>query len=171
MQKIGYFLFAISALALAVAACGESSAPSETESTTAIDLKSELPGTWDAVSFKFILHSVNSNPELDTILETKEEEWANRYLTHPPRTYFLFDNKYRKEFRMISGDTLDSSRGMWNVFGDTLLLVETDTSYQFLVKIDKGLAEFSRILDADGDGEVDDEYIEIHRRVSRSVEN
>ena len=166
MQKTAFLLTVCVSLMALLASCGDSKAPAE----TTLDLKKELPGTWDAVSFKYIVHSANNDPELDTIVETREEEWEKRYLTHPPRTFFLLDNKFRKEFRLLTGDTLNATRGIWNVFGDTLLFIEADTTYQYTVKIDKGMAEFHSILDADDDGQEDDEYIEVHRRVSRTAE-
>ncbi len=166
MQKTAYFFTTLLSLLFLLAACSESEAPA----VTIVDLKKELPGTWDAVSFKYIVRSANNDPELDTIIETREEEWEKRYLTRPPRTFFMLDNKFRKEFRLLNDDTLNATRGVWKVFGDTLMLVEPDTTYQYSVKIDKGMAQFYRTLDADGDGQEDDEYIEVHRRVSRTAE-
>jgi len=134
------------------------------------DLKKELPGTWEAVSVKVQVNSAMNKPDSSATFEIKEEEWLDRMGVQPVRTYYQTDNKYRQEFRALNDTLLSISRGVWNTFGDTLMMIEPTTTYQYTISLKNGLAEFRALVDWDGDGEEDDDYMGVHRKVSMDVQ-
>lgn len=164
MKQIYVWVFAL----IFFSACqSDQSQSSETEDKP--DLKKELPGTWEMVSLRVNINSFD-NRDTTVVFEIREPQWEKAYRVKPSRTYFEMDNQYRQEFRSIVDTLISENRGMWNSFGDTLMLIEPDTSYQYIVDIERGLAEFRSMVDWDGDGQEDDEYLGVHRRISRSTE-
>jgi len=164
MKQFYVWMFAL----MLLSACrGEQNESSESEQKP--DLKKELPGTWEMVSLRVDINSFD-NRDTTVVFEIKEAEWEKAYRVKPSRTYFEMDNQYRQEFRSVVDTLISENRGMWNTFGDTLMLIEPDTSYRYIIGIERGLAEFRSTVDWDGDGQEDDDYLGIHRRVSRSTE-
>ena len=150
-------------------ACNNEPAQSA-ESVAQPDLKKALPGIWESVSIRV---KVNTAENLDTsyIFEVPEQNWEQMLGIKPIRTYYELDNKYRTEYISRNDSITNVKRGIWNTFGDTLMLIEPDVSYQYSVRIlSNGLAEFNSLLDWDGDGQEDDEYTGIQRLVSRSTQ-
>lgn len=130
-------------------------------------LKEALPGIWEAVSFRVLVNSAQ-NSDSSYVFEVKEENWESQLGIKPVRTYYFSDNKYLQQFRGLDDVPYDTTRGMWNVFGDTLMMIEANATYQYEVTLQKGLSEFYGLLDWDGDGQEDDEFIGIYRLVGRA---
>lgn len=163
MQKALIYILLVSFFT----ACTTDTAP-EQSTTSKKDLKEILPGVWESVSIKVTMNTAD-NSDTSRLFEVPEENWERMLGIKPIRTFYEVDNKYRTEYRNRDSIT-NLKRGMWNVFGDTLMLIEPDVTYQYTVKIqDSGLAEFRSILDWDGDGQEDDEYIGIQRYISKST--
>ena len=154
------------ALCLFVACQNE---PAPVEEDTVIDLETLLPGTWETIDIKMVLNTVNGQDSINFV-HIAEGQWGKKIGMNPPRIYYLNDNKYRKERITADGQIIETHRGIWNTFGDTLMMIEPDATYQYIVKAnDQGLTEYRSLEDLDGDGEVDDEYVGVQRLVSRSV--
>lgn len=165
-----YVLIAVLALPILTRCADDRNAAEKDATPPAVDYREFLPGTWEKIGLTVDINSFNNQDSAFTV-QVREEDWAETTQSLPTLTYFLLDNKYRQEFRALNGDTLFVSRGMWNIFGDTLHLVEPDTSYQFLLSINESRnLEMRRQIDWDGDGLDDDDYLEIHRRISRSAQ-
>ncbi len=163
-----YALIALLALSLLTSCADDRSAPED--ASAAVNYGDFLPGTWEKIQLTVDINSFD-NQDTSFTVELREEDWARTTQSLPTRTYFMVDNKYRQEFRALSGDTLFVSRGMWNIFGDTLHLIEPDTSYQFLLDVNESRnLELRRLIDWDGDGQEDDDYLEVHRRISSSAQ-
>lgn len=168
MNKIQWLATALSAF-LFLSCQGESSTGKEDAVTEKKPLSEVLPGAWESVSIRVEVNTAE-NTDSSYVFEVKEEEWAERLATRPIRLYFSPDNKYRQEFIALNGDNLSTTKGLWNTFGDTLMLIEPNATYQYEVSAGKGLAEFRTMMDWDGDGEDDDSYLAIHRQVSLATE-
>ena len=166
-----YLLIALLTLPLLTRCADDRTAAEQQDGTsTTTNYREFLPGTWEKIGLRVEVNSFNNQDSTFTV-QVREEDWAKTTQSLPTLTYFLLDNKYRQEFRALNGDTLFVSRGMWNIFGDTLILVEPDTSYQFLLSVNESSnLEMRRQIDWDGDGLEDDDYLEIHRRISRSAQ-
>lgn len=158
---IGWFLCVLFA-------CQSNTDPTASSSKSlATDLKTHLPGAWESVSFKVTIHSAN-HADSTIVFEVKEENWQQKLGSKPIQTSFYKDNKYKRLFRNEGTIANDTLRGIWNTFGDTLMLIEPTTTYQYQVQIlPNGLAEFRTMMDWDGDGLTDDEYIGLERKVRK----
>ena len=88
----------------------------------------------------------------------------------PPIYYFQADQKFRLVHRSLQGEIFDERRGIWNTFGDTLVLIEPENTVQYIVRIGNGKATFRNFRDWDGDGAEDDEYQGLQRQISISTE-
>lgn len=154
---------------LFVACQGEPSKEEKKLAEEKVLLKEVLPGIWESVSVRVLVNSAEST-DSSYVFEVREEEWGERLGTRPIRYHFQLDNKYRQEFIALNGELMSTSQGMWNTFSDTLMLIEPNATYQYIVSTGKGLAEFRTLLDWDGDGQEDDEYLGVYRQVSRTAE-
>ena len=99
------------------------------------DLQKELPGTWEAVSVNVQINSAMGNPDSTATFVIEENEWLERLAVKPVRTYYLTDNKYRQEFKSPYDTLISVNRGMWNAFGDTLMMIEPTVTYQYTVEL------------------------------------
>lgn len=133
------------------------------------DLQTALPGTWESVSLRV---DINTADYTDTsyVFEVREEEWIQRLGVKPVKTYYKLDNKYEQVFTSLTDTILSTTRGMWNVFGDTLMMVEPNSTYHYEATLEGGLMKLKARLDWDGDGAEDDDYLGVHRRVSSATE-
>jgi hypothetical protein len=163
LRNIGILILAI---ALTNIACQQESGNQESEGSTP-DLQTALPGTWEAVSIRVDIPTVDST-EYDSVFTVSEEYWVDKFRIQPVKTYFQADNKYRQEFRNSMDSLLNEVKGIWNVFGDTLMLIEPNASNTYLVEIGKGLVTLKATVDWDGDGQTDDTYKAVHRKISSS---
>lgn len=140
---VGFCLFA-SLLVLFVSCSG--TAPDNSNTTAA--LQDELPGKWRAIGIT--IHITDSLAAAQTL---QIDETALR--EKPILWEFETGNRYRT----TSGADGTQSRGIWNAFSDTLMMVEPRATYQYVVNFTEKEAIFRATLDWDGDGEVDDNYV------------
>jgi hypothetical protein len=155
-----------------LSSCGD--APEISEDTAAQEqsaLTEILPGTWENVSMKVNVYSADNVPDSSYIFQVNDGDWENLFRVLPPRTYFEADNKYRIEYRDRRDSIISTSRGIWNVIGDTLMMIEEEQTMQGKIKYDKGLLYFIGLRDWDEDGQEDDAYLEVKRRVSIGTGN
>lgn len=141
--------------------------PGKAPETKAPDLKTVLPGTWAATYLNVKMPTYQSGDTTE-VFEASEEYWEAKYQVKPYRTYYGDDKKFHTVFRGVRGDVFGEAKGIWNVFGDTLMMIEPKKTVQYKVLIDKGMAHFSAVLDWDQDGKEDDEFYAIFRQVSKS---
>lgn len=109
-------------------------------------LQDELPGKWRAVGIT--IHITDSLATAQT-LQIDEATLREK----PILWEFETGNRYRAT---ANGE---QSRGIWNAFSDTLMMVEPRTTYQYVVNFTEKEAIFRATLDWDGDGEEDDAYV------------
>jgi len=151
-------------LLLSLGACQDDTTTQQREN---IPLDEAIIGVWEAVSFRVIVNSVQ-NSDSSYVFEIEERDWENRLKVKPVLRYFYKNKKFVEQFRGLDEVPYDTTRGMWNTFGDTLMMVEPNATYSYEVSIEKGLSEYYGLLDWDGDGNADDEYIGIYRLVRSS---
>lgn len=168
MSKINWFA-AVWAAFIFMGCQGDPSGKPGNQAEEQKPLSNVLPGTWESVSIRVEVNTAE-NTDSSYLFEVREEEWGERLGTRPIRFYFQPDNKYRQEFIALDGQPLSTAKGIWNTFGDTLMLIEPNATYQYLVSTGKGMAEFRTTMDWDGDGEEDDNYLSVQRRISLTTE-
>lgn len=137
------------------------------EKATTVDLKAALPGTWETKYLQIKMPTHNGS-DSTSVFEASEEYWEAKFFVKPYRTFFSPEQKYHTVHRGLQGQVISESRGMWNTFGDTLLMIEEGSTVQYKLLVEKGQAHFSALLDWDQDGEEDDEYYLVYRLVSKS---
>jgi len=154
--------------ALGLISCQQEPSSNESAEPT-LDLDKTLPGTWELINITVKVNSFE-NTDSSYVEEIKEEQWEKTFFVKPVRTYYEMDNKYRRAHLNLEDDLMSESRGMWNTFNDTLMMIEPDATYQYVIsKQPNGLLKFSTLLDWDSDGEKDDEYVGLQRYISRTT--
>ncbi len=148
----------------------ESESRRSSEGPPPANLEAELPGTWEIINIRVDIPSAGGQ-DTSIVFEIQESEWERVYNVQPKRTYFNLDDTYREEFRSIRDSLISQNSGTWMIEGDSLRMIEADTSYHYQVRVESGLAEFRGLLDWDGDGAKDDDYYARYRRISRSTSN
>lgn len=155
---------------LVLSAC-QSDKPKTSETEKTVDLKEALAGVWETVSVRVDINSAGNTEDSTAVFEVNESNWEKNLGIKPIRTYYETDNKYRSIYKAAAKDTiLNEIRGMWNTFGDTLILIEPTVTYTYEVTIlENGTSIYRSFLDWDGDGNFDDLYVGKQRLVSRST--
>lgn len=162
------FFLLIFILLFVLTAC-QPVADEEAQKPTTVNLLERLPGTWEAISFRVNIPTVD-NSDRDSLFEVSEEYWVEKFRVKPVKTIFNPDKTYRQEFRNLQDTLVSTNKGIWNVFGDTLMMIEPNTTYNYTVNIEKGIATFRSTTDWDNDGDEDDEFTGKHRLISRSYD-
>jgi hypothetical protein len=150
-------------LSTTLVACQVKQPASTDDQNDKLNLKTALSGTWEAVSFRIQVNSLQ-NTDSSFVLEVKPGEWEKKLQIRPILTTYSTDNRYRSEYRSPADSLLRTDRGMWNAFGDTLVLISAEATYQYQVIWRGDTAEFRSFLDWDGDGQEDDEYVGIQKK-------
>lgn len=137
----------------------------QTESAgSSVTLKAILPGKWETVSFQVTVQSFQ-NSDSTFVLAVEKGEWEKKLGIQPIQTAYHSDNKFLSEYKNNKDSIVNNMRGIWNAFGDTLLLITPEATYQYVAKINNDQIAFRAMLDWDGDGQEDDEYIGIQKRL------
>lgn len=168
-KKIGPF-FLLLLTGMLVWACQDSAEGITDETAATQKLEEILPGTWEAVSMYVQVNTADGLPDSNFVFRINDGDWMSIFSVSPPHTFFEKDHKYRIEFRDRRDSIMSVSRGMWNVFGDTLMMIEPDQTFQYKVRYDKGLIFFNGLRDWDEDGAEDDNFQEVRRRISIGTE-
>ncbi len=109
------------------------------------DLKAELPGKWRAVGIAIRL--------ADSLAAQQMLEIGESTLREKP---ILWEFEVGNRYRTTANDL--QSRGIWNAFSDTLMMIEPRATYHYIVSFSGKEAIFRALLDWDGDGVEDDQY-------------
>ena len=153
-------------LLLALLLVGAASCQKEKE-TTETDIKTELPGTWESVSINVKVNTVN-NTDSSYVFDVTEKNWSRTLGIQPIKTFYKNENNnYISEYYDLNDSLINVTRGKWYVFGDSLTLVTPEATYEYEVSLDGGRGTFRSLMDWDGDGQMDDEYNGVQRKISR----
>ena len=163
-MNIQYFLLLM--VCIVVGACQPKNSTNRNNNAQKIDLQKELPGIWENVSVNIHVNSAANQTDSSFTIQINEEDWLSQKGIKPVKTIFQTNNRYQQEFRDAQDSLLSLNRGMWNTFGDTLMMIEPTVTYQYTIAINNGLAKFSALVDGDGDGFEDDEYLGVYRKIS-----
>lgn len=98
-------------------------------------------------------------------ISVREQEWEAKLGMRPILTEFFPDHKYRREYRDLQDSLTQVNRGIWNLFGDTLMLIEPGATYQYKLRLEGDFLRFETYLDWDGDGVEDDEYTGMQKKI------
>lgn len=149
------FLFFLSILFLIPVSCKE--VPQATR------WNGNLVGVWESSAFRVNVNTAN-NTDSSYQVVVPEEEWEDRMNMKPIEAYFQQDNKYIAEYRNLNDSLIRRHRGIWNTFGDSLVIIEPDAIYQYIMTRENKRVLFHSLVDWDGDGKEDDEYVGIYKK-------
>lgn len=138
-------------------------------SNTRPDLLEVIPGTWEAISFSVNVNSVGDT-DSSYVFNIGEKDWKPKLGIRPLRHIFKADQNYVRESRSIENEVMDLARGKWFINGDSIRLVTPEATYEYEVTIEGSVSTFHCFMDWDGDGEEDDEYTGIQRKISQYTE-
>jgi len=129
------------------------------------DFASILPGTWENVSLLVVVNTV-ANTDSSYSLVVPPGAWEQKLGIKPIQSTFTEENRYYSKYYNLQDSLIRSTRGMWNVFGDTLLLIEPEATYTYRMELlPEDQISFSALLDWDDDGQADDEYEGVQQKV------
>ncbi len=157
-------------LLAAAFACGTGGTKEQAEGDGKPDMKEFLPGTWEMNSLSVLALSHDGIADSVYALQIREQDWLKVFRTQPSQFAFRADNQFRIYYRDIQGNPIDSAKGIWNSFGDTLMLISPEETIPYRVRYKPGsLAEYRAQMDWDKDGEEDDQFQATFRKVSQSA--
>ena len=126
-----------------------------------------MPGTWETISLNVQVNTAE-NKDSSYVFDVPEKDWVRVLGVQPTKTYFEAGNgsTFYKEFIGRDGQVQYTERGKWFVNGDSLRLISSETTYEYIVKVSGGRAEFRSLEDWDSDGQEDDDYLSVQRKIS-----
>ena len=148
---------------IGILACQSKNTVTAENQTTKTHLNKILPSSWEALSFRVQINTFQ-NTDSSFVLGVKAGEWEDKLQMRPIQTEYSADNRYRSYSYNRSDSLIRTERGIWNVFGDTLMLISPEATYQYQVIVKSEILEFRSLLDWDGDGQEDDEYLGIQKK-------
>jgi hypothetical protein len=123
----------------------------------------EIIGDWVANSIKIDIKSDSA-----TQVYVAKGEFETKLNHKPMQTTFLPNNTYQIDYLNLQDSIFEKRRGVWNIFGDTLLLIEDDATYKYAIKMRHNHLQYQAQLDWDNDTEVDDTYTQIDQKVIKN---
>ena len=127
-------------------------------------LTSQLIGEWRNVYVKIIIH--NKTKPVST-MEADSTNWEARLGIKPIRTHFMEDGSYYSEYRNSKDSLVRRPSGVWAIKDDSLTMTQLKPDKSVLkvhVKIENDHATFSGMIDFDGEGIWNDEYLGIQKK-------
>jgi hypothetical protein len=123
-----------------------------------------LIGEWRNTSLRITLNTANGT---DGSEEKKYDEsnWEEQFGMKPARTFFQENGSYYTEYRDLDDSVFQVAKGNWSVNGDSLIMEESDFTYRYRIRIQGETGEFTALIDGDEDGEWDDNYVEVQRKM------
>lgn len=137
----------------------------QTNTTPAGNIARQLTGEWRNQYVRIKVHNAK-NDSVQT-MEADTSNWEARLQMKPIRTHFLVDGTYYSEYRNLQDSIVMKASGVWTVKSDTLVMTQQKPYGNLMklhVKIDKQLATFSGLIDFDGEGKPNDEYLGIQKK-------
>ena len=128
-------------------------------------LEQDLIGVWVNESMRVWVRSYNHS-DTSFIVDINEDNWDLKMTIKPITTSIYANGTYISEFRNSFDSLIYKPEGSWLLDGDTLIMEDRQATYKYKVFIDGDRAEFKTILDWDGDGNADDEYFGIQRKIA-----
>jgi hypothetical protein len=135
---------------------------SDQGSTTKPDLRTKLPGVWETTYLQIKVDSYH-NTDSSFVYTVESADWVKKLGVQPYQFAFDDQHHFTTEYRNQAGVLIKEEKGIWNAFGDTLMLIRPDVTLQYLVALRNGEAYFTGLVDWDSDGLEDDAYFSIQR--------
>ncbi len=139
--------------------------PEKKQKTSTATFNKTIIGVWETVSIKVDVKTAD-NRDSSYVFRIDEADWETQMDQKPVKTVFEEkENRYYSEFRSSGDSLLMRHRGVWNMFGDTIIMIEPNATYQYKIDWNEDGAVFSSYMDWDGDGAEDDWFEGVYRRI------
>ncbi len=128
---------------------------------------SNLIGKWEQVSATVETDALGKGKQ-GQIIEVDGLNWDEQMHVNTIRTFFKEDHTYMMEFRNAQDSLVNVQEGHWELTGDSLFLDQTRpkwASYEYKLSLDHQKVELQSILDWDGDGQKDDLYSGVQKKI------
>jgi len=129
------------------------------------ELERAFVGEWQNVSMRIKVWSYNQS-DTSFIVDINEDNWDLKMTVKPIITTVYEDGTYTSEFRNSFDSLIYQPKGTWLIDGDSLIMEDHQAVYRYQIFIDGDVAEFNSIIDWDGDGELDDEYFGVQKKMN-----
>jgi hypothetical protein len=133
--------------------------------------KKKLTGEWENISLRVTLHTFQGT-DSTRLVEVPEGKWEEIMGIRPIRTFYRENGTYNSRHYSLGDSLFYNPSGKWHFSGDSLVMTDTfpenGKTYRYLVRFEDDFAEFIGKEDVDGDGENDDDYHGLQRRVKDS---
>ena len=126
-------------------------------------LAQAMLGEWRNVSLK-VEQQTYKGSDSSSVFEVPKGKWEEILKIQPIRTTYTKDGNYRSEYWSLTDTLVRVSEGLWQVEGDSLVLIEGGVSSAYKTEIEDGVAKFTGYLDWDQDGAADDLYIGVQKK-------
>ncbi|MGI9542033.1 MAG: hypothetical protein ACR2MX_02175 [Cyclobacteriaceae bacterium] len=127
-------------------------------------LESAILGTWENVSLTVTISTVNNTDSTKTGYIPRKE-WEARLKIKPILTTYSEDGTYASEYRDLNDSLINKNQGLWTVSGDSLALTSDDITTMYRVECKNDTAIFTGYLDWDSEGNFDDLYEGVQRKL------
>ena len=127
-------------------------------------IQQKLVGEWRNIYLKIVTHHPGKEPQ---IIKADSANWVATLGIKPIRTHFNGDGSYYSEYRTPKDSLFKTASGTWLVRNDSLIMSQQKPVTSLLklhVKLDNDIATFSGVIDFEGDGLADDEYLGMQRK-------
>ncbi|MCB0644493.1 MAG: hypothetical protein KDC44_22770 [Phaeodactylibacter sp.] len=123
-------------------------------------LDSMILGEWESVQLHILVHSFQQQPDSSFSIQVDPGEWPDKLGLSSSTTTFYRDHKFERIDLGTDQTVKASAKGIWNLFGDTtLVFIERNATYRYELSYTLNRLLLESLLDWDGDGETDDEYL------------
>lgn len=158
------FLFPACLIVSLLTACSPTSGTQNYGADESSDLAEALIGEWRNVSLHITLNTANGTDETEEV-QYNESNWEEQFGMKPARTFFQEDGSYYTEYRDLDDSVFQVAQGAWRLMRDSLIMEESNFTYRYQIRIKENTGEFKALVDGDEDGEWDDDYVEVQRKV------
>lgn len=134
------------------------------------NLEEQLVGTWSNLELRVVANKTSEDSkDWEVIAECHQGNWEEQMQIKPIITDFTKQGRWSSEHRDLENHVFYVPKGDWWVEGDSLYMKETEPDtvnfYTYLLEFEDGNAKFTSLLDWDQDGESDDLYVGVQKRV------
>lgn len=128
--------------------------------------RAQLVGEWRNIYVRIAVHH-QSDPV--NVMEADVSNWEERLEIKPIRTHFNADGSYYSEYLNLKDSLVNRPTGAWTVKGDSLVMNQRTpyaATYRYRLAVVGDIAVFNGNIDFNADGNNDDVYYGIQKRVS-----
>ncbi|MBN8702903.1 MAG: hypothetical protein J0M08_07550 [Bacteroidetes bacterium] len=147
----------------------EQTTTADTTQTQQLDPQKQLVGEWQNTVLKVTVNTAR-NTDSTGIVDVNEQNWADVLKTKPIKMSFTEDGTFNTEYRNLKDEMINGGSGNWYIVNDTLVMNQKQpdivSTFYKVAFSNEGTVELSGVVDWEGDGKVDDNYMGVLKNIS-----